>query len=69
MANGSTARTSTTSSNLINTQQHNEIWSDHPGGAMALWCDGSASLLAAAMELPVLRSICTRAGNDSTNGQ
>jgi prepilin-type N-terminal cleavage/methylation domain-containing protein/prepilin-type processing-associated H-X9-DG protein len=51
-------------SNLINTQQHNEIWSDHTGGAMALWCDGSASLLAAAMELPVLRSICTRAGND-----
>jgi prepilin-type processing-associated H-X9-DG protein len=56
-------------SNMINTQQHNEIWSDHPGGAMALWCDGSASLLAAAMELPVLRSICTRAGNDSTNDQ
>ena len=56
-------------SNLINTQQHNEIWSDHPGGAMALWCDGSASLLATAMELTVLRTICTRAGNDSTNGQ
>jgi prepilin-type N-terminal cleavage/methylation domain-containing protein/prepilin-type processing-associated H-X9-DG protein len=56
-------------SNWINTQQHNEIWSDHSGGAMALWCDGSVSLLAAAMELPVLRSICTRAGNDSTNGQ
>src|SRR4051812_40475787 len=52
-------------SNFINTQQRDEIWSDHPGGAMALWCDGSASLLAAAMELPVLRSICTRAGNDS----
>jgi prepilin-type processing-associated H-X9-DG protein len=56
-------------SNFINTQQHNEIWSDHPGGAMALWCDGSASLLAATMEWPVLRSICTRAGNDTTNGQ
>lgn len=56
-------------SNMINTQQHNEIWSDHPGGAMALWCDGSASLLAATMDLRVLRSICTRAGNDSTNGQ
>jgi prepilin-type processing-associated H-X9-DG protein len=54
---------------MINTQQHNEIWSDHPGGAMALWCDGSASLLGATMELPVLRSICTRAGNDSTNDQ
>ena len=32
--------------NPINTQQHNEIWSDHPGGAMALWCDGGATLLA-----------------------
>jgi prepilin-type N-terminal cleavage/methylation domain-containing protein/prepilin-type processing-associated H-X9-DG protein len=52
-------------SNFINTQQRDEIWSDHPGGAMALWCDGSASLLAATMELPVLRSICTRSGNDS----
>ncbi len=51
-------------SNLINTQQHNEIWSDHPGGAMALWCDGSAALLAETMELPVLRAICTRASND-----
>jgi prepilin-type N-terminal cleavage/methylation domain-containing protein len=56
-------------SNMINTQQHNEIWSDHPGGAMALWCNGSASLLEAAMKLQVLRSICTRAGNDSTNDQ
>jgi prepilin-type N-terminal cleavage/methylation domain-containing protein/prepilin-type processing-associated H-X9-DG protein len=51
-------------SNSINTQQHNEIWSDHPGGAMALWCDGSASLLDASMEMPVLRAICTRARND-----
>jgi len=51
-------------SNLINTQQHNEIWSDHPQGAMALWCDGSVSLLAESMELTVLRSICTRAGSD-----
>jgi prepilin-type N-terminal cleavage/methylation domain-containing protein/prepilin-type processing-associated H-X9-DG protein len=54
-------------SNSINTQQHNEIWSDHPGGAMALWCDGSASLLEMAMVLPVLRSICTRSGNDTTS--
>jgi prepilin-type N-terminal cleavage/methylation domain-containing protein/prepilin-type processing-associated H-X9-DG protein len=51
-------------SNAINTQQHNEIWSDHPGGAMALWCDGSATLLAETIELAVLRSICTRAGQD-----
>jgi prepilin-type N-terminal cleavage/methylation domain-containing protein/prepilin-type processing-associated H-X9-DG protein len=51
-------------SNPINTQQHNEIWSDHPGGAMALWCDGSTSLLNETMELAVLRPICTRAGQD-----
>lgn len=53
--------------NPINTQQHNEIWSDHRGGAMALWCDGSASFLADTIELPVLRAICTRAGNESSN--
>jgi prepilin-type N-terminal cleavage/methylation domain-containing protein len=51
-------------SNMINTQQHNEIWSDHPCGAMALWCDGSANLLEESMTLPVLKSICTRSGND-----
>jgi type II secretory pathway pseudopilin PulG len=54
-------------SNPINTQQHNEIWSDHAGGAMALWCDGGATLLAEAMDLPTLRAICTRAGNDTAN--
>ena len=54
-------------SNPINMQQHNEIWSDHPGGAMALWCDGGATMLAETIKLPVLRAICTRAGNDTTN--
>lgn len=55
-------------SNPINTQQHNEIWSDHQGGAMALWCDGSVTLLADRTELTVLRAICTRAGNDLIDG-
>jgi len=50
--------------NPINTQQDNEIWSDHPGGAMALWCDGSVALLAESIELPLLRALCTRAGED-----
>ncbi len=53
--------------NPVNTQQHNEIWSDHQGGAMVLWCDGGATLLAETIELPVLQAICTRAGNDATN--
>jgi prepilin-type N-terminal cleavage/methylation domain-containing protein/prepilin-type processing-associated H-X9-DG protein len=48
----------------INTQQDNEIWSDHPGGAMVLWCDGSSGLLAEVTELAVVRAACTRAGGD-----
>jgi prepilin-type N-terminal cleavage/methylation domain-containing protein/prepilin-type processing-associated H-X9-DG protein len=48
----------------INVHPDNELWSDHPGGAMVLWCDGGATLLAETLELTVLRAICTRAGND-----
>jgi prepilin-type N-terminal cleavage/methylation domain-containing protein/prepilin-type processing-associated H-X9-DG protein len=54
-------------SNLINTQQNNEIWSDHSGGAMVLWCDGAVTLLSASTEMTVLQASCTRAGNDATN--
>ena len=54
-------------SNPINTQQHNEIWSDHPGGAMVLWCDGSVTLLAETIGTARVRAICTRAGNDVAN--
>jgi prepilin-type N-terminal cleavage/methylation domain-containing protein/prepilin-type processing-associated H-X9-DG protein len=49
---------------LINTQQDNEIWSDHWGGAMVLWCDGSVVLLAETMELAVIRAVCTRGRGD-----
>lgn len=52
-----------------NTQQDNEIWSDHPGGATALWCDGSVALVDEGVELSVLRAICTRAGSDSTSNE
>lgn len=55
----------------INLYQDNEIWSDHPGGAMALWCDGGVSFLTDSLNdkdnLPLLKAMCTRAGNDSTN--
>jgi prepilin-type processing-associated H-X9-DG protein len=51
-------------SNSINAQQHNEIWSDHSGGAMALWCDGGANLLEEATDLTALRAMCTRRAND-----
>jgi prepilin-type processing-associated H-X9-DG protein len=44
--------------------QDNEIWSDHPGGAMALWCDGSSELLSEDTELDAVRAMCTRARNE-----
>lgn len=50
--------------NPVNSQQHNEIWSDHVGGAMVLWCDGGATLLDNATDPKVLEAICTRAGNE-----
>ena len=49
----------------INTQQHDEIWCDHVDGAMVLWCDGGVTLLAADADSTVLRSICTRAGQET----
>lgn len=52
----------------VNTQQHNEIWSDHTGGAMTLRCDGGATLLADSLDFATLRAICTRAGADPTSG-
>jgi len=51
----------------INTQQDNEIWSDHPGGAMVLWCDSRTTYLEQSLDLRVLRAMCTRAGDHSTN--
>ena len=51
-------------SGLIGITQHNEIWSDHPGGAQAAFADGSVRFLNEALELSVLRAICTRAHGD-----
>jgi prepilin-type N-terminal cleavage/methylation domain-containing protein/prepilin-type processing-associated H-X9-DG protein len=48
----------------INKQQDNEIWSDHPGGAMVLWCDGAVELLSETTELSVVRAMCSRGRAD-----
>jgi prepilin-type processing-associated H-X9-DG protein/prepilin-type N-terminal cleavage/methylation domain-containing protein len=48
----------------VNRLQDNEIWSDHPGGAMVLWCDGSVELMSEETELTVLRAVCTRRRGD-----
>ena len=48
----------------INAAQSNEIWSDHPGGANSLFCDGSVHFLKQSMNLTVLMGICTRANRE-----
>lgn len=47
----------------INRFQDNEMWSDHPGGAMALWCDGAVRMLSIETDVAILSAICTRAGD------
>ena len=42
----------------------NEIRSDHPGGAQAIFCDGHATFLANETSLEVLAALCTRAGKE-----
>ncbi len=44
----------------INRTQNNEIWSDHPGGANATFCDESVHFLSQTIDLNVLFALCTR---------
>ncbi|MFV2066985.1 MAG: DUF1559 domain-containing protein [Pirellulales bacterium] len=46
----------------INTLQHNELWSDHPGGCQGLLCDGSVRFLAESIDASTLDALCTRDG-------
>ena len=50
----------------INAAPHyeNDIRSDHPGGAIGLFADGSARFLDERLDLRILAAICTRAGRE-----
>ena len=48
----------------INVAQFNEIWSDHPGGAQVLLCDGSVHFASATISTDVLAPLCNRTGGD-----
>jgi prepilin-type N-terminal cleavage/methylation domain-containing protein/prepilin-type processing-associated H-X9-DG protein len=43
----------------------NDLRSDHPGGANALFCDGAVRFLHQGIALRVLAALCTRAGGES----
>lgn len=48
----------------INTVQDNEMWSDHPGGVNATFCDGSVRFLGNETSEATLRALCTREEGD-----
>src|SRR5690606_17395913 len=48
----------------VNELQHNEFWSDHLGGAFALFCDGSVRFLIDEIDSDLLDALCTRAGRE-----
>lgn len=52
----------------INRLQHNELWSDHPGGCQVLLCDGSAAFLNEGVAEDVLDALCTRANGEIVAG-
>lgn len=48
----------------INATQNNEMWSDHPGGVHAAFCDGSARFLSQLLSVDVVKALCTRDGRE-----
>jgi prepilin-type N-terminal cleavage/methylation domain-containing protein/prepilin-type processing-associated H-X9-DG protein len=48
----------------INSQQDNELWSDHPGGVNVLLCDGQVRFLEENTAVELLAALCTRAGRE-----
>lgn len=50
--------------NGINVTQNNEIWSDHPGMAGMVFCDGHVEFVHESVEQAVLLAMLTRAGGD-----
>jgi len=52
----------------INTDRHNEIFSDHPGGAMGLMADGSVHFLQEEMSLDLIGRICDRHDGATVRG-
>lgn len=50
--------------NGINRSQNNEVWSDHPGMAGMVFCDGHVEFVQESIEQAVLLALLTRAAGD-----
>jgi prepilin-type N-terminal cleavage/methylation domain-containing protein/prepilin-type processing-associated H-X9-DG protein len=53
---------------MINCTSNNEIYSFHPGGANALFCDGSVHFLKDSLSVPLVAALVTRAGGEIVSG-
>jgi prepilin-type processing-associated H-X9-DG protein len=53
----------------INVSQNNEMWSDHPGGVNAAFCDGSAHFLSQLLDVKVVEAMCTRDSGEVIDGK
>jgi prepilin-type N-terminal cleavage/methylation domain-containing protein/prepilin-type processing-associated H-X9-DG protein len=49
--------------------QYDEMWSDHPNGINALFCDGSVHFIDEQIDLETLAALCTRASNEVLDAQ
>ena len=52
---------------MINCTSNNEIYSFHPGGANALFADGSVHFLKDSLSVPIVAALVTRAGGEITS--
>ena len=52
----------------INCSNDHEIYSFHPGGANALFADGSVHFLQASIDVRILARLVTRAGGEGVSG-
>jgi prepilin-type N-terminal cleavage/methylation domain-containing protein/prepilin-type processing-associated H-X9-DG protein len=53
---------------MINCTSNNEIFSFHPGGANALFADGSDHFLKDSLSVPIVAALVTRAGGEILSG-
>ncbi len=53
---------------MINCTSNNEIYSFHPGGSNALFCDGSVHFLKDSITVPIVAALVTRAGGEIISG-
>ena len=49
---------------MINCTSNNEIYAFHPGGANALFCDGSVRFVKETISVPTVAALITRAGGE-----